>query len=78
MYVQGCPLHYVAGFNHKYLHINEVWLEHRRHGGLQVIKAGLGAIARYFHQPDKHRHIRHCCHHTPAKNVPFIANKMKM
>lgn len=39
--------------NMQYLHINEIRLEHRRHSCLQVVKAGLRAIARHFNQPWK-------------------------
>lgn len=37
----------------QYLHIDEVGLEHGRHSGLQVVKAGLRAIACHFDQPWK-------------------------
>lgn len=42
----------------EYLHINEVRFEHRRHSGLQVVEAGLRAVAGHFNQPSTRQRSR--------------------
>lgn len=38
-----------------YSHVNEIWLEHRRHHSLEVVKARLRAVASYLNQPWKEK-----------------------